>query len=52
MHVAVEDVARAGLNGIENDRAVIVPGFFMKLFMPLVRPLPLFVFRLAARMTK
>ncbi len=52
VHVAVEAVARAGLNGIEQDRALIVPGFFMKLFMLLVRPLPFFVFRLAASLAR
>jgi short-subunit dehydrogenase len=52
VYVRVEDVARVGLAGIEHDRALVVPGFFMKIFRFLVGAMPFFVFRLAARITR
>lgn len=37
MHVAVEDVVRAGLTGIERNKPLVVPGIVMKIAMFLVR---------------
>ncbi|MEP7078134.1 MAG: SDR family NAD(P)-dependent oxidoreductase [Chthoniobacterales bacterium] len=52
LHVAVEDVARAGLAVIERDKALVIPGFAMKAGMTLVRMSPLWVLRLATRFRK
>jgi short-subunit dehydrogenase len=45
MHVAVEDVARAGLEAIERDKPVVVPGLVMKIAMLLVRLTPMAILR-------
>ena len=45
MHVAVEDVVRAGLNAIENNKPLVVPGLVMKIAMLLVRLTPLAILR-------
>src|SRR5438045_3197089 len=45
MHVPVEDVVRAGLNAIERNKAVVVPGIVMKIAMLLVRLTPLAILR-------
>ena len=51
VHVPVEKVARAGLAGIQRDKALVVPGFAMKLVATVARVLPLPVLRMAWRMT-
>ncbi|MDQ2919289.1 MAG: SDR family NAD(P)-dependent oxidoreductase, partial [Verrucomicrobiota bacterium] len=48
-HVAVEEVARAGLAAVENDRALIISGLLVRVAMGFARMLPLSFFRLAAR---
>jgi short-subunit dehydrogenase len=45
MHVAVEDVARAGLEAIERNKPVAVPGLVMKIAMLLVRLTPMAILR-------
>ena len=45
MHVAVEDVARAGLVGIERDKPLVIPGIVMKIAMLLVRLTPMAILR-------
>ncbi len=51
-HVAVEEVARAGLHAIENDRPLIIPGLLVRTMIGIARMLPLAVFRLAARFAR
>jgi short-subunit dehydrogenase len=51
-HVAVDEVARAGLAAVENDRALIIPGLLVRTVMGIARMLPLAVFRLAARFAR
>jgi uncharacterized protein len=48
-HVSVEEVARAGLSGIERDEALVIPGIAIKIFMAIVRVLPLAILRAAWR---
>lgn len=45
MHVAVEDVVRAGLTGIERNKPLVVPGLVMKIAMLLVRLMPMAILR-------
>ena len=45
MHVPVEDVARAGLTGIEHNKPLVVPGIVMKIAMLLVRLTPMAILR-------
>ena len=45
MHVAVEDVVRAGLEAIERDKPLVVPGLVMKIAMLLVRLMPMAILR-------
>jgi short-subunit dehydrogenase len=45
MHVPVEDVARAGLEAIERDKPIVVPGVVMKIAMLLVRLTPMAILR-------
>jgi short-subunit dehydrogenase len=45
MHVAVEDVARAGLAGIERNKPLVIPGLVMKIAMWLVRLTPMAILR-------
>jgi uncharacterized protein len=45
MHVPVEDVVRAGLEAIERDKPLVVPGLVMKIAMLLVRVTPMLVLR-------
>jgi len=47
--VSVEEVVRAGLAAVEQDRANVVPGLTMKLAMLLVRLTPMPILRLASR---
>jgi short-subunit dehydrogenase len=48
-YVSVEEVARAGLQGLEQNRALVVPGVVMKLAVLLLRAMPMPVIRLASR---
>jgi uncharacterized protein len=45
VRVAVEDVARAGLEAIERDKPIVVPGLVMKIAMLLVRLTPMAILR-------
>jgi short-subunit dehydrogenase len=45
MHVPVEDVVRAGLDAIERDKPLVVPGLVMKIAMLLVRLVPMAILR-------
>jgi short-subunit dehydrogenase len=45
MHVAVEEVVHAGLNAIEHNKALVVPGIVMKIAMLLVRLTPMVILR-------
>jgi short-subunit dehydrogenase len=51
VHVSVEEVARTALAAIEHDRPLVIPGLIMKLGMSLVRIMPLWVLRLASRLS-
>jgi uncharacterized protein len=48
-HVPVEDVVRTALDALEADKALVIPGFLMKLGMLLVRLTPMPLLRLASR---
>jgi hypothetical protein len=48
-HVSVEDVVRAALDALAADKALVIPGFLMKLGMLLVRLTPMPLLRLASR---
>ena len=49
MYVSVEDVARAGLDALQRDRPLVVPGAVMKIAMLLVRLTPMPILRLVSR---
>ena len=51
VHVSVEKVARGGLDAIERDKALVIPGVAMKLVMTITRALPLSVLRGVSRLT-
>jgi len=51
VHVSAEEVARTALAAIENERPLVIPGFIMKLGMALVRIMPLWILRLASRLS-
>jgi uncharacterized protein len=48
-HVPVEEVVSAALQGMERNRAIVIPGALMKFGMAIVRLTPLWVLRLANR---
>ena len=48
-HVPVEEVARAGLHGVERNRPIVIPGALMKFGMTVVRLLPRPLLRAANR---
>jgi short-subunit dehydrogenase len=48
-YVAVEDVVRDGLNAIERDKPLVVPGIVMKIAMFLVRLTPMAILRRVSR---
>jgi short-subunit dehydrogenase len=50
-HVSAEEVARAGLDAVERNQPLVIPGFLMKLGMFFVRLAPLSILRLASRIT-
>jgi short-subunit dehydrogenase len=49
VYVSAEEVVRAALRGVETRRAIIIPGWAMKIGMTLVRLTPLAVLRFASR---
>jgi short-subunit dehydrogenase len=49
VHVSAEEVARLGLESIERDQAVVIPGALMKVAMFLTRLMPMPLFRLLWR---
>jgi len=49
VHVPATDVARAGLDALEQDRAVVIPGIVMKVAMFFTRLTPMPLLRLAGR---
>ena len=51
-YVPVEEVVRAALHGIEQNRPIVIPGVVMKIGMALVRLTPMPLLRLASRLTK
>ena len=51
-YVPVEEVVRAALHGIEQNRPIVIPGMVMKFGMALVRLTPMPLLRLASRLTK
>ena len=50
-YVSVEEVARVGLEAVERERALVIPGFVMKLVMSLVRMMPMSILRLSSRIS-
>ncbi|MDQ2825271.1 MAG: SDR family oxidoreductase [Verrucomicrobiota bacterium] len=52
VYVSAENVARAGLAAVEQDRPLIIPGFVMKLGMLFVRLTPMSIVRLASRFSR
>jgi short-subunit dehydrogenase len=51
VHVSAEEVVRTGLAALEHDRPLVIPGFVMKIGMALVRIMPLWILRLASRLS-
>jgi short-subunit dehydrogenase len=52
VHVPVEKVARAGLEAIERDKPLVIPGIAMKIAMAIARALPLLLLRVASGIVK
>jgi hypothetical protein len=52
VHVPVEKVARAGLEAIERDKPLAIPGIAMKIAMAIARALPLSLLRVASGIVK
>jgi short-subunit dehydrogenase len=52
VHVPVENVARAGLEAIERDKPLVIPGIAMKIAMAITRALPLSLLRVASGIVK
>jgi short-subunit dehydrogenase len=48
-HVSVEEVVHAGLQAIERDKPLVVPGLIMKIAMLLVRLTPMPILRLVSK---
>jgi short-subunit dehydrogenase len=51
-HVPVDKVVRAGLNGIERDKPLVIPGSIMKIGMTLARLSPTALMRLGWRFSQ
>lgn len=49
VQASLDEVVRSALAGVEADRAIVIPGFVMKLGMALVRLTPMPVLRFASR---
>jgi short-subunit dehydrogenase len=52
VHVPVEKVARAGLEAIERDEPLVIPGIAMKVIMAITRALPLSLLRVVSGIAK
>jgi len=52
VYVSVERVVRDAIAGIEGNRALVIPGFMMKLGMLFVRLTPMSILRLASRISE
>jgi short-subunit dehydrogenase len=52
VHVPVEKVARAGLEAIERDKPLVIPGIAMKIAMAITRALPLSLLRVVSGIAK
>lgn len=52
VHVPVENVVRDGLDAIEKDKPLVIPGLAMKVVMTLTRAVPLSLLRLASRFAR
>ena len=50
--ISVEAVVRAALDAVSADKALVIPGFVMKLGMLLVRLTPMPVLRMASRLSR
>ena len=50
VHVPVSDVVRAGLDGLEQDRPLVIPGIVMKVAMFFTRLTPMPLLRLVGRL--
>jgi uncharacterized protein len=50
VYVSVEQVVRDAVSAVESDKPFVIPGFFMKLGMFLVRITPMSILRLAWRL--
>lgn len=50
-YVSAEEVARAGLKAIEDDRPLVIPGAIMKIVMMLTRMMPLVLLRVVSRIS-
>lgn len=50
LHVPVEKIVHDGLMSVEQDRALVIPGYAMKAAMSLVRLTPLFLLRIGSRL--
>ena len=51
MHVPVEEVVRTGLEAIERDKPLVIPGLAVKIAMLLVRLTPMPLLRLVSRLS-
>ena len=51
-YVSVEDVVRAGIEGVEYDRPIVIPGIAMKLAMLLVKLTPMPILRVFSRLAR
>jgi short-subunit dehydrogenase len=51
VHVSAEKVVRQALAAVQSDRAVAIPGLFIKIGMALVRLTPLSILRVASRLS-
>jgi hypothetical protein len=51
VYVPATGVARAGLDGIESDRPIVIPGLVMKVGMAIVKILPMPVLRLFSKIS-
>jgi short-subunit dehydrogenase len=49
VHVSVEKVVRDGLDAVEQDKPLVIPGLAMKILMTITRAVPLSVLRLGSR---
>ena len=52
VHVPVEKVARAGLEAIEREKPLVIPGIAMKITMAITRALPLSLLRVVSGIAK